>query len=223
MVRAFCCVLCVAFLLLFSGCAAYTATQPHTGVVLIDPGHGGFDGGTVAIDGTNEKHINLSISLMLRDMLAVCGVAVDLTRDTDAALEDASAVSIREKKVSDMRNRLTMYATADLVISIHQNHFSVPKYHGTQVFYSDNHPDSRLLATSIRASVIRRLQPENTRELKKASDGIYLLHHTTVPAVLVECGFLSNPDELERLKDVVYQQKTAWTILLGYWDYTIQK
>ena len=80
-----------------------------------------------------------------------------------------------------------------------------------------------MLATSIRASVIRRLQPENTRELKKASDGIYLLHHTTGPAVLVECGFLSNPDELERLKDVAYQQKTAWTILLGYWDYTIQK
>lgn len=223
MVRAVCCFFCVVLMLHVSGCAAYTAAQPQTRAVLIDPGHGGFDGGTVATDGTNEKHINLSISLLLRDLLAVCGVKVDLTRNTDVALEDASAASIREKKVSDMRNRLTMYDSADLVISIHQNHFSVAKYHGTQVFYSDNHRDSQLLATTIRASVIRRLQPENKRELKKANDGIYLLHHTMVPTVLVECGFLSNHDELERLKDTDYQQKMAWAILLGYLEYTIQK
>ena len=219
MVRAVCCFFCVVLMLHVSGCAAYTAAQPQTRAVLIDPGHGGFDGGTVATDGTNEKHINLSISLLLRDLLAVCGVKVDLTRDTDVALEDASAASIREKKVSDMRNRLTMYDSADLVISIHQNHFSVAKYHGTQVFYSDNHHDSQLLATTIRASVIRRLQPENKRELKKANDGIYLLHHTMVPTVLVECGFLSNKEEEAKLMQEIYRQEVARSIVQGVVDW----
>lgn len=201
------------------GCSRDTDVLPHCGSVLIDPGHGGFDGGAVADDGTTEKHLNLAISLCLRDLLYVCGVPVTMTRQTDVGLEDDTAASIREKKSSDMRRRLAMYDEAALVISVHQNHFSVPKYSGTQLFYSVNHPDSVLLAQSVRDSVVGWIQPQNTRELKKATDGIFLLHHTTAPTVLVECGFLSNPEEREKLKTPAYQQQLAFAVMAGYWNY----
>ena len=201
------------------GCSRDTDALPHGGSVLIDPGHGGFDGGAVADDGTTEKHLNLAISLYLRDLLYVCGVPVTMTRQTDVGLENDSSISIREKKSSDMRRRLAMYDEAALVISVHQNHFSAPKYSGTQLFYSVNHPDSVLLAQSVRDSVVGWIQPQNTRELKKATDGIFLLHHTTAPTVLVECGFLSNPEEREKLKTPAYQQQLAFAVMAGYWNY----
>lgn len=191
-------------------------------MVLIDPGHGGFDGGTTAEDGTIEKHLNLAVSLCLRDLLLVCGVSVDMTRETDVGLEEDPTVAIRNKKVSDMRRRLTLYEEASLVISIHQNYYSVPKYSGAQLFYSANHPDSVAMAECIRSAVVEWVQPQNTRELKKASDNIYLLYHTTTPAVLVECGFLSNPDERDRLKTPAYQQQMAFAVAAGYWNFQSQ-
>lgn len=211
--------LCVCVLLGCVGCTRTTEATVYEGGVLIDPGHGGFDGGAVAEDGTTEKHLNLAVALCLRDLLYVCGVPVEMTRQTDVGLEEDSSATIREKKSSDMRRRLTMYDEAALVISIHQNHFSVPKYSGTQVFYSANHPDSTRLAQAVRESVVGWTQPQNTRELKEATDGIYLLYYTTTPAVLVECGFLSNPDERERLKTPAYQQQIAFAIMAGYWNY----
>ena len=189
------------------------------GVVLIDPGHGGFDGGTVAEEGTVEKHLNLAVSLFLRDMLFVCGVPVQMTRDTDVGLEDDPSVPIRSRKVSDMRRRLAMYNEAALVISIHQNHFSVEKYHGTQIFYSARRSESAVLAEEIRGSIVGWIQPDNSRELKEATDGIYLLYHTDTPAVLVECGFLSNPEERSKLKTSAYQQQLAFAVMAGFWKY----
>lgn len=221
--RIWCLLLCTCMLLNCVGCARTTGVSSQPRVVLIDPGHGGFDGGAVAEDGTTEKHINLAIALYLRDLLYVCGVPVELTRETDTGLEDDSSATIREKKVSDMRQRLTMYNQADLVISLHQNHFSIPKYNGTQLFYSANHPNSAVLAQYIRDSVINWIQPTNNRELKQATDGIYLLHHTTTPTVLVECGFLSNPTERDQLKTPAYQQQMAFAILAGYWTYQSQQ
>lgn len=211
--------LCACLFLGCVGCVRAVDVPTHGEIVLIDPGHGGFDGGAVAGDGTAEKHLNLAVALCLRDMLYVCGVPVKMTRETDTGLEDASAGSIREKKSSDMRRRLTMYDEASLVISVHQNHFSMPKYNGTQLFYSNNHPHGMLLAQSIRESVVGWIQPQNTRELKKATDGIYLLYHTTTPAVLVECGFLSNPEECEKLKTPAYQQQLAFSVMAGYWNF----
>lgn len=193
------------------------------GFVLIDPGHGGFDGGTVADDGTVEKHVNLAVSLLLQDVLTVCGVPVRMTRDTDVGLVDGSESTIRQKKVTDMKSRLELYEQADAVISVHQNHFSVPKYFGTQLFYSVNHADSCVLAECIRQAVVRELQPANHRELKSATDGIYLLHHTTKPAVLVECGFLSNPEERQRLLTDTYRQQLAFAIVMGYFQFILQK
>ena len=221
--RLTCCLLCVALLLGCVGCSRNVNAPPYDGIVLIDPGHGGFDGGAVAEDGTTEKHLNLAISLCLHDLLYVCGVPVEMTRTTDMGLEEDVSASIRDKKVSDMRKRLTLYNEASMVISIHQNHFSVPKYSGTQVFYSANHPDGAVLAENIRQSVVDWVQPQNKRELKKATDGIYLLYHTTTPTVLVECGFLSNPEEREKLKTPAYQQQLAFAIMAGYWGFQKHK
>ena len=201
------------------GCAQATDGKVRSGPVLIDPGHGGFDGGTVAEDGTLEKHLNLAVSLYLRDLLYVCGVPVEMTRQTDVGLEADATATIRDKKTSDMRRRLTMYEVASLVISVHQNHFSQSKYSGTQVFYSANHPDSAVLAENIRSAVVEWIQPQNTRELKRATDSIFLLSHTTTPTVLVECGFLSNYDERSKLKMPAYQQQLAFAVAAGYWKY----
>ena len=197
-----------------------SVAAPDKGYILIDPGHGGFDGGAVAADGTEEKNINLSISLNLRDVLMVLGYDVHMTRAEDTALNDGGS-SIRERKVDDMKKRLALYEQAALVIGIHQNKFEIPKYYGTQIFYSPNRPESQMLADSIRTQVLTMLQPENTRELKKAADTVYLLHNTTVPAAFVECGFLSNPEELEKLKSAEYQKQMAFAIACGFVDYMI--
>ncbi len=214
--------LCLCTLL--TGCKDKPSmADQRTIAVLIDPGHGGFDGGAVAADGTYEKHINLAVSLALRDLLLVWGVPVTLTRDTDRALNADDASAVHSNKSSDMHARLALYQQAETVISIHQNHFDIPKYAGTQVFYSGNHTDSKVLASLVQSSVQHLLQPDNHREIKKATNGIYLLHNATVPSVLVECGFLSNPEERELLKDTEYQQKMAFAIMLGYWNYKTAK
>lgn len=223
MTRLLVLLLCVCLLL--GGCsgAASATTATRSIAVLIDPGHGGFDGGTVASDGTYEKHINLAISLVLRDLLSVCGVSVILTRDTDRALNAEDTSAVRSNKSSDIRARLALYEQAETVISIHQNHFDVPKYAGTQVFYSGNHPGSQELAKAVQSAAQTLLQPDNHRDIKQATNGIYLLYNTTVPSVLVECGFLSNPEERELLKNTVYQQKMAFAVVAGYWNYLTMK
>lgn len=204
----------ISILTLLCGCAVPASNVSAQQNVLIDPGHGGFDGGTVAVDGTKEKDINLAVSLYLRDILTVCGIPVTLTRDAD--------IATASNKTEDMQKRLRMYEGASTVIAIHQNHFRQPQYSGTQVFYSANHPLGRRLAEDIQGAVTAHLQPQNTRKIQKATDGIYLMHHTTVPAVLVECGFLSNSEELEKLKQSQYRQHMAWAISLGYWKYRME-
>ena len=190
------------------------ASAPRTRL-LVDPGHGGEDGGTMAANGTLEKDINLSIALTLADWMRLCGYDVTMTRDSDISIGDPGAATVREKKVSDLKHRLALYEQAELVISIHENHFSGTQYSGTQVFYSPNAAASQPLAAAIRESVCTHLQPENRRELKKGDKTIYLLHKTTVPAVLVECGFLSNVTERTRLEDPLYRQEMAVAIGLG--------
>ncbi len=190
------------------------STAPRSPHIVIDAGHGGEDGGAVAPDGTQEKHLNLAVSRTLADLLRVMGFTVTETRTDDTMLH-TEGNSLRERKVSDMKYRLSVFETADLAISIHQNKFSQAQYYGTQVFYSKTDPASAAAAEQIRQSAVTLLQPQNTRPLKAADDTIYLLSHTTRPAVLVECGFLSNPQELERLKDPVYQHKLALAVMSG--------
>ena len=194
---------------------------PKYNTVIIDAGHGGIDGGTSSHDGTLEKDLNLQIAIKVKEFLGSMGVNTVMTRTKDISIHDDSAKTIREKKVSDIRNRLAIMDETEnsIFISIHQNHFSQEKYHGTQVFYSINNPDSILLADSVRQSVISVLQNDNSREIKQSGSEIYLLYHAQIPTIMVECGFLSNIDETEKLKDDDYQNQLAFLISLGIMDF----
>ena len=189
--------------------------------VINDAGHGGPDGGTSAADGTLEKHINLEIAHKLNNILQSMGIETIMIRTDDVSIHDDGASTIRQKKISDLKNRLNIINNTENVVfvSIHQNHFSASQYKGTQVFYSKNNPDSKKLAESIRQSVISYLQKDNTREIKKSGSEIYLLNNAQAPSVMVECGFLSNYTDTQNLKDKNYQQKIAFSIAIGISDY----
>ena len=194
------------------------SVTPAEPLILIDPGHGGADGGAVAPDGTQEKDLNLAISLPLSDMLRIMGYQVSLTRTADEMVGGVGS-TMRERKINDIKNRLVQAEQATITVSIHQNKFTQSQYDGTQVFYSGNHEESRQLAAAIRESVLGLLQPDNTRELKKGDSNIYLLYKATRPAVLVECGFLSNSAELQKLKDPDYQRQMAFAVAGGILQY----
>ena len=189
-------------------------------VIVIDAGHGGEDGGASA-NGLLEKDINLSIALKLRDMLTISGYKVVMTRDSDVSVYDSTADTTREKKVSDLKNRAEMINSSqnNILVSIHQNKFEQSQYFGTQMFYSKNDPKSAVLAEELRKSVTGMLQPDNKRELKQADSNIYILDKAQVPAVIVECGFLSNEEEAKKLADSDYQQKMAFSVYSGIIGY----
>ena len=143
-----------------------------------------------------------------------------MTRTDDNDISEEGD-TIRERKLSDMKKRLSIFnSSADnTIISIHQNKFSNTTSHGTQVFYSPNNDNSSALAESIHCSVKAQLQPDNERKCKPSDDGIYLLKNTTQPAVIVECGFLSNREECARLADEGYQKQMSFAITTGFLDY----
>jgi N-acetylmuramoyl-L-alanine amidase len=182
--------------------------------VVIDAGHGGEDGGAVAKSGVCEKDINLKISLMLGDVFNAAGYSVVQTRTEDKLLYDRNADFKGRKKILDMAARLDTANScgAQLFISIHINSFPQSKYRGLQVYYSPNHKGSEAVAQKIQALASSSLQPENTREVKPSGGRIYLLDKLEYPAVLVECGFLSNPDEVALLCDDAYLQRLALVI-----------
>ncbi len=191
------------------------------GTVIIDAGHGGEDGGAVGSNGVLEKEINLAIALELEKNLKQNNFDVIMVRDSDRSVGDQTLGSISERKRSDTKNRLSMVEEAGdcILISIHQNHFSESKYSGAQVFYSPNRPESAELAEAIRQNIVQDLQPENKRENKEAGSNIYLLDKCQVPGVLVECGFLSNPEENGKLCNETYQKDMAAAIYNGLIDY----
>lgn len=188
-------------------------------VIVIDAGHGGEDGGAVA-NNVVEKNINLSISNKLRDIFISSGFNVKMTRSSDIMIND-SGDTLRERKVSDMKNRLKLFNESEnnIVISIHQNKFTQEEYKGSQVFYSTNNKESEKLALSIKTSIKTLIQPDNEREIKPADRNIYLLYNSKTPSVIVECGFISNIEEAQLLKDSAYQNKIAFAIYSGFLDY----
>ncbi len=197
--------------------SAPAASLPQHPVILIDPGHGGMDGGAVGVDGLVEKDLNLQISLILRDLFLANGFEVYMTRDTDCSTDDPGLTTIRAKKVSDMKNRRALMERYPdgVFLSIHQNLFSQSKYSGAQMFFSPNHPASAHLAKTLQSTLRDMLNPSNTRVEKQAGKELYLLYHAQIPAVLVECGFLSNPEEAALLQDSDYQSKVAFAIFCG--------
>lgn len=182
--------------------------------IILDAGHGGEDGGAVGVDGIIEKDINLSITQNLRDLLVMNGYTVVMTRDSDTAIYDPGMETLREKKVSDLENRLELMKEypGSIFISIHQNQFGSPIYSGTQVFYSPNSQTSQELAQIIQEHAKADLDEENNRTIKVVGDEIYLLWNAPTTAVMVECGFLSNPDEAHKLVDADYQKRVAFMI-----------
>ncbi len=182
--------------------------------IVIDPGHGGHDGGAVA-NGVVEKDINLAISLALRDMLTINGFKVVMTRSTDISIHDSDVKGAKKQKTSDLKNRLKIMEAQPntIFISIHQNKFTNSKSWGTQVFYGPNNPESERLALIMQEEFKSLLQPENERGIKKAEKNLFLMFQAKCPAVLVECGFLSNTSDAALLRDPEYQRKVAFTVM----------
>ena len=188
-------------------------------VVVIDPGHGGEDGGAVAEDGTPEAPINLAISFKLREVLFLVGVDTRMTREEDISIHTPEATTIQEKKASDIRQRVALVNALEnpVLISIHQNSLPQAKsVHGAQVFYNQL-PESSQLAASIQLALNTAVNTDVKAKTEKAIDSsVYLMKHITCPGVLVECGFLSNREEAQRLQESGHQMKLAVTIAAGY-------
>lgn len=195
-------------------------TESKYPTIVIDAGHGGEDGGAVSVLGDLEKDINLNICLTLEKLLIQGGYKTKMIRSEDKSIHDETASTTRERKVSDIHNRVNICNSDSnsILVSIHQNHFSESKYFGTQVFYSKNNAQSSILAESIRTAVISLLQPNNTRKCKQSTD-VYLLDNITIAGVIVECGFLSNEDEAYLLADKDYCDCMSYSIYLGIIEY----
>jgi len=185
--------------------------------VVVDPGHGGVDGGAVSSEGVAEKDINLNISQMLERCLSFCGYNVVMTRESDVSIHDPSCSSIREKKVSDLKNRLKIIngQTEAVFISIHLNSFPDASQRGAQFFYADEDNIGYELANAMQRNAAGLIDGSNDRAAKKCGDSIFLMKNSEIPAVLAECGFLSNPQEAQMLCTQEYQSKLAFAVFVS--------
>ncbi len=185
--------------------------------VVIDPGHGGADGGAVSVTGVNESELNLAIAEKLDLILAFYGVRTVMTRTTEELDYSADSNTIHEKKVEDQKRRLSLVESVDnaLLISIHQNNYPSGGPFGAQVFHAPT-DGSKMLAEAMQQLLVDKLNPKNRRTAVKIPSGIMLLNSVTCPAVLVECGFLSNAGEEKLLRTETYQLKLASVVAAGY-------
>lgn len=190
-------------------------------IVVLDAGHGGADGGAVSADGTPEDDINLAIVLRLRDLFALMGRQTVLTRTGEASLADPDSATLRQEKVSDTRNRVTLINSVanGCLISIHQNTLpGHPSVHGAQVFYGKvTGSDTR--AVTVQQTLNNAINADNEKTAKPIGRDIYIMAHVNCPAILVECGFLSNSAETKLLLSPEYQTKLAAAICCGYLQY----
>ncbi|USF25456.1 hypothetical protein N510_000368 [Firmicutes bacterium ASF500] len=185
--------------------------------LILDAGHGGEDGGAVSITGVPESQINLAIVLKLRDVLGLYGVDPVVLREEDISLHDNEAGTLREKKRSDLKNRVALVEEVEggTLLSIHQNTYPGSRYHGTHVFYAPTE-GSQKLAEHFQNSIKTALQPDNERAIKQIPDTVYIMNHVTCPAILIECGFLTNPGEEALLRDEDYQRKLSAVIAAAW-------
>ena len=197
---------------------------PYDKIIVLDAGHGGEDPGAIGVTGVYEKDLNLQLVLQIGNILEEKGYIVVYTRTEDKLLynEDQNIKGIR--KISDLKNRCeaaNKYPDS-IFVSIHMNSFGEGKYSGLQVYYSPEDDDSRLLADKIQSSVKDSLQKENNRTIKQG-DGMYLLENTEPTAVLIECGFLTNKTECEKLSQKEYQKELSFSIVCGIIEYVEEK
>lgn len=192
----------------------------ESGIIIIDAGHGGEDPGAVGVSGVYEKDLNLEIAMWLKEELEASGFTVIMSRTDDKMLysEDENIKGMR--KLSDLKNRckLTEEYPNAILVSIHMNSFGEAKYSGLQVYYTDGNDESRNLAGAIQGVVKAELQPENGRVIKSGKN-MYLLEKSKCTAVLVECGFLTNSEECEKLSQKEYQKQLSFSIACGIIEY----
>lgn len=208
----------------FSGGAKFKPVMsPYVSgkVIIIDAGHGSPDGGATGFSGSKEKDLNLLVSKSLGNLLTQSGARVIYTRQTDEGIYNISDGSIKSKKQSDMKNRKKIRdeEKADLFISIHMNKFSESKYKGAQVFYNNSHDDNKIIADLIQDEIKYIADGSNNRSPKDSKNSIYILNDCKIPAVLVECGFISNPEEEKKLLTKDYRDKIAYAIYSGILKY----
>lgn len=193
-----------------------TIPQPFAGqTIVIDPGHGGPDGGAKGSNGLDEKNITLKIAKLLRDHLEQAGAIVYLTREDDHDLADKNTKGLSRRKSEDIRNRIKFIEEkkADLFLTIHLNAIPNPRWSGAQTFFYPSYPENKFLAESIQAELIANMK--NTKRVPLQIDTVYLLKHTEVPGALVELGFLSNEQERMLLEKTAYQKKLAASVYNG--------
>lgn len=179
--------------------------------IVIDAGHGGEDGGAISCTGRPESVFNLEIALRLRDLMHLLGYQTKMIRTTDISVY-TSGTTIAQKKISDLKHRVQMVNETEnaLLLSIHQNQFTDSRYSGAQVFYSGT-GDSEALAKQLQSAFVATVNPGSNRKAKRSS-GIYLMEHIRCNGILIECGFLSNPQEEARLSAAEYQKKLCCVI-----------
>ena len=190
-------------------------------VVVIDAGHGGADGGAVAEDGTTEAEINLAVAKRLEAVLAFLGQETVMVRQEDVSVHSEGVEGLRNQKVSDLHNRADLVngIPGALLISIHQNSLpQVPSVHGAQVFYNQSE-EAAGLAGAVQTALNQSVNSGNEKQEKAIDSSVYLMAHIDRPGILVECGFLSNPQETAQLKAEAYQTRLAMTIAAGYFQY----
>ena len=185
--------------------------------VIVDPGHGGEDGGAVSANGVLESQLNLAVAAQVNDLLRFSGQRTIMTRADDQSIH-TEGETIRARKASDIRNRVALVNGTEqaVLLSIHQNSLpSSPVTHGAQVFWNQQE-GADLLAQVVQDSLNHTINPGNEKHPKQIPGTIYLMKHVTAPAILVECGFLSNAEETAKLQDPSYQMKLAAAITTGY-------
>ena len=200
---------------------AQTVALPATNkVIIVDAGHGTPDEGAESSNGTTEAQINLKIALKLQNLLEQSGSMVILTRSDENEIYDAESDTIREKKVSDLNNRVKIgnESSADIFVSIHLNKIAQTEYSGWQTFYNKINENSKKLATCVQNNLNEAIQKENKR-VPAQLNTVYLMKYVEIPITTVECGFLSNPEEEKLLQTDEYQDKLAWGIYNGINDY----
>ena len=197
-----------------------SAAETRPAMLVIDPGHGGLDGGASAADGTTESGINLAIALRLRDLCLLYGLPCKMTRTSEALEYPPELGTIHEKKVWDQQQRLAMTQETrnSVLLSIHQNYYPDRRPSGIQVLYAET-AGSEQLGTVIHDNLLRSLCPECRRVLMPAGKSIYLMKQVQCPAILVECGFLSNPEEAAQLASCAHQTKIAAVLLASYLEF----
>ena len=197
-----------------------TATPVSGKTVVIDAGHGAPDEGAQSSNGTTEAQTNLKIALKVQNLLEQSGCTVILTRSDENAIYDLDSTTLKQKKISDIHNRVKIgnESSADIFVSIHLNKIPQEQYYGWQCFYKSNDDNSIKLAKKLQENLNESIQKENNRVAMKL-DTVYIMKHVEIPISIVECGFLSNPEEEKQLLDDSYQNRLAWGIYNGIQDY----